>query len=32
MVPFCITDPQYEGHNQEIQSFGQFLSKTVEFL
>jgi hypothetical protein len=23
--PLCITNSEYEGHNQDIQSFGQFL-------
>jgi hypothetical protein len=26
--PFCITDLQYVGHHQEIQSFSQFLPQT----
>jgi hypothetical protein len=25
------TDPKYKGQNQEIQSFGQFLSQTWNF-
>jgi hypothetical protein len=25
MGPLCITHPQYGGHDQEIQSFDQFL-------
>jgi hypothetical protein len=25
MGPFCITDPEYGGHDQEILSFYQFL-------
>jgi hypothetical protein len=26
--PLCITDPQYQSHNQEIRTFGQFLHRT----
>jgi hypothetical protein len=29
--PLCITDPQYGDHGQEIQSFGQFMARTVNF-
>jgi hypothetical protein len=31
MRPLCITDPEYAGHDQEIQSFNQFLSQYVNF-
>jgi hypothetical protein len=27
----CITDPKYEGHDQEIMSSGQFLPQTADF-
>jgi hypothetical protein len=27
----CITDPKYEPHDQETQSFGQFLPQTGVF-
>jgi hypothetical protein len=29
--PLCITDPQYVGHDREIQSFHQFLPQTGDF-
>jgi hypothetical protein len=29
--PICITDLQYGGHGQEIQSFSQFLPQTGDF-
>jgi hypothetical protein len=28
----CITDPKYEPHDQETQSFGQFLPQTGVFV
>jgi hypothetical protein len=31
MRPLCITDPEYGGHDQEIQHFGQFLPQTEDF-
>jgi hypothetical protein len=27
----CITNPEYGGHDQEIQSFSQFLQQTGDF-
>jgi hypothetical protein len=27
----CTSDPQYEGHDQEIRSFGLFLPQTDDF-
>jgi hypothetical protein len=30
-VPLWITDPQYGGHDKDIQSFGQFLKETGDF-
>jgi hypothetical protein len=29
--PLCLTDPEYELYDQEVRSFGQFLSQTVIF-
>jgi hypothetical protein len=31
MGPLCITDLEYGGHDQKIQSFGQFLPQTYDF-
>jgi hypothetical protein len=31
MGPLCIIDPEYGGHGQQIQSFGNFLPKTGDF-
>jgi hypothetical protein len=31
MGPLCITHPQYGGHDEEIQSFDQFLPETSNF-
>jgi hypothetical protein len=29
--PLCVTNPEYEDHNQEIWSFSQFLLQTGDF-
>jgi hypothetical protein len=29
--PVCITDPEYGGHDKEIQSFSQFLPQIDDF-
>jgi hypothetical protein len=29
--PLCIIDLKYDGHNEEIRSFGQFLLQTSDF-
>jgi hypothetical protein len=31
MRPFCVTNLEYGGRDQEIQSFDQFLPQTVDF-
>jgi hypothetical protein len=31
MGPLSITDLEYEGHDQEIQSFDQFLPQNADF-
>jgi hypothetical protein len=31
MGPLCINNPQYENHDQEILSFGQFRPQTGDF-
>jgi hypothetical protein len=31
MGPLCITNLQYEDHDQEIQSFGHILPQTSDF-
>jgi hypothetical protein len=31
MRPLCVTNPEYGGRDQEIQSFGQFLPQNVDF-
>jgi hypothetical protein len=29
--PLCVTNLEYGGHDEEIQSFGQCLPQTVDF-
>jgi hypothetical protein len=31
MRPLCITDVEYEGDDQELRNFSQFLLKTDDF-